>query len=512
MDLNFKKCTFGEIRTVLDTTVDNSFDFDVTLPDYFPDIQRILKCTVTPGIGSSVITDGRVSADGAAVLRVIYSSENKRIYCYEQNFSFGKSVEDSALKSNSSLISTVNTDFVNCRATGQRKLNIEGVLSIRFLVKDRVERSIICGCDDENIQLKSGRIDLLNSVGCSARSFVMSEVAKLPDGYAAVDKVLSTSAVASTDGIKAVNGKILIKGDLSVDIVYSGENDENSSVLFSHSMPISQIIESEGAGEDSESDVFLKICNLTVNVKNDANSVANQLEISAKIDVFVISEQRLISDVIDDAYSMTGNFKGRFENVGFKTLSERLSDRLKTSRNFDFGAEGITSLVSSWCSGIRHSQTVKDNAISLSGKMTVMMLFLNGEGEPSVTEREVDFDFSKKLSGDSDNILFDPVLQVGAFSCTMISDKEAKLQAEIIIDGTVYSYVTKKILIDASLEELEDGALKKPSVVIYFAEEGEDIWDIAGRYKTTVEKIKTENNLKDSMLKERQMIVIPSAK
>ncbi len=511
MNLNFKKCTFGEVRTVLDTTVDNSFDFDVTLPDYFPDIQRVLKCTVNPGITSSVITDGRVTADGTAVLRVIYSSENKRIYCYEQNFSFGKSIDDGTLQSEYSLITTANTDFVNCRATGQRKLNIEGVISLRFLVKGRVERSIICGCEDDNIQFKSNRIDLLNAVGCNVRSFVMSEVAKLPDGYAPIDRVLSASAGVVSNGTKAVSGKILVKGDLTVDVVYSGENDDGSAFVFSHTMPVSQIIESEGAGEDSESDVFLKICNISVSTKNDANGITNQIEINVKVDAFIISEQRMMSDVINDAYSMKGVFNGRFENVGFKTLSEKLSDTLRISRNFDFGAEGISTLVASWCNGLRHTQSVRDDELTLEGKMTVMMLYLNGDGEPSATEREVEFEFVKKLSGESDNTLFDPILQVGAFRCSCSSENEVKLQAEIIIDGTVYSYVTKRILVDATLEDGNEN-IETPSVVIYFAEEGEDIWDIAGRYRTTVDRIMTENQLKDSVLKDRQMIVIPSAR
>ena len=259
MDLNLKTFTLGEVRTVLDTTADNPFDFDVNLPDYFPDIQRVLKCIVTPGISASNSVAGRAMAEGNALMRIIYSADDKKIYCYEQSFPFSKSVEDSSLTGNDSLITTVKTDYVNCRATGQRRLSVSGVISIRFTVKSRTERRFVCGCDNSDVQLQTKRIDTVSTVGCCAKSFAMSEVAQLGSGFEPVDKLINASAHIVVDSSKAVSGKILIKGNLIVDIVYRSDSDTVESSVFRHTMPVSQIIEAQGATEDSINDIYINI-------------------------------------------------------------------------------------------------------------------------------------------------------------------------------------------------------------------------------------------------------------
>ena len=54
-----------------------------------------------------------------------------------------------------------------------------------------------------------------------------------------------------------------------------------------------------------------------------------------------------------------------------------------------------------------------------------------------------------------------------------------------------------------------DAKHKPASLVIYFSDPGESIWDIARKYNTTVEKIAVENSLTDDVMRERRMLLIP---
>ena len=48
-----------------------------------------------------------------------------------------------------------------------------------------------------------------------------------------------------------------------------------------------------------------------------------------------------------------------------------------------------------------------------------------------------------------------------------------------------------------------------PALVVYFAKEQEQLWDIAKKFRTSVELIKTENELKDDVLQSRRILLIP---
>ncbi|MEG0978834.1 MAG: LysM peptidoglycan-binding domain-containing protein, partial [Oscillospiraceae bacterium] len=56
----------------------------------------------------------------------------------------------------------------------------------------------------------------------------------------------------------------------------------------------------------------------------------------------------------------------------------------------------------------------------------------------------------------------------------------------------------------------EQGKKKqKAALTIYFSQGGENVWDIARRYNTTVEAIMRENSLADEQVSEKAMLLIP---
>ena len=82
MEFNQENRTFSTTVTVLDTVAEQLADVDLTLPDYCPDIEKILKCTLTPKIQSKSLSGGQLQIDGTCVVNVMYvESIKKTIRC-----------------------------------------------------------------------------------------------------------------------------------------------------------------------------------------------------------------------------------------------------------------------------------------------------------------------------------------------------------------------------------------------------------------------------------------------
>ena len=60
MEFNQENRTFRAPCTVLDTVAEQLTDVDLTLPDYCPDIEKILKCTLNPKIHSKTLSGGQL--------------------------------------------------------------------------------------------------------------------------------------------------------------------------------------------------------------------------------------------------------------------------------------------------------------------------------------------------------------------------------------------------------------------------------------------------------------------
>ena len=60
----------GIEKVLYDGFCEQSIDSDITLPDYCPDIMRILKCNVQVSVTNSKIAGDRAIADGNAKIRI----------------------------------------------------------------------------------------------------------------------------------------------------------------------------------------------------------------------------------------------------------------------------------------------------------------------------------------------------------------------------------------------------------------------------------------------------------
>ena len=73
MEYHLNKRSVSQRRNALDTASEQSVDFDLTLPDYCPDIERILSCNLDPKIYIANVSGDRLNIEGGACVRVMYA-------------------------------------------------------------------------------------------------------------------------------------------------------------------------------------------------------------------------------------------------------------------------------------------------------------------------------------------------------------------------------------------------------------------------------------------------------
>ena len=61
--------------TILDTAEELAIERDIVLPDYYPDVFRVLRCTAEPAVTSRSISGGRLSFEVSVTVRVSFCME-----------------------------------------------------------------------------------------------------------------------------------------------------------------------------------------------------------------------------------------------------------------------------------------------------------------------------------------------------------------------------------------------------------------------------------------------------
>ena len=89
---NLKTSVFS-IDTVFNESAEQPIDIDFTLPDYYADISKILKCRAISRISSKGINGSGISVEGCVTVTVIYCSSDNSISSYEYQYPFSKSFD-----------------------------------------------------------------------------------------------------------------------------------------------------------------------------------------------------------------------------------------------------------------------------------------------------------------------------------------------------------------------------------------------------------------------------------
>jgi hypothetical protein len=138
------------------------------------------------------------------------------------------------------------------------------------------------------------------------------------------------------------------------------------------------------------------------------------------------------------------------------------------------------------------------------------VMIKNETGMPAIIEKTEAFEHTIPVNGISETSSAD--INVTSVDCsyTITSSNSISIKADLRITGNVFlsssCEAVTEVNFDGSVKKVRDGdyALK-----LYYGVEGEDIWEIAKRYSTSVRSIMEENDLDEERLTKSGMLLIP---
>lgn len=506
MNINTVNTDISMKRLAFEEAAEQQIESDITLPDYFPDIVRVIKCTLKANIVSVSSGGNRITADGNAIISVLYICESGKLHCFEQKIPVSKYVETPKAEE-CTCIASAKTQYVNCRVISQRRIDIRGSIGIDFKAYEKCDKKIVSSCENKNIQLRTKSANVSNLKDCVSRCFSMNETIEIGASQGTIGQIVRCNAIAVLDSTKLVAGKILVKGELKVKVVYLTDGE---CVLekIENSMPISQIIEA-ATTENCSDFVTLSVPSVEVHAKTDSSGALRLIDVSAVIraDVSVYENEEI--QYTTDAYSTEYETDFQRESVELKSIFEKFSDTYLCKGSVEISGSAVKSIEDIFCNGLNYTVSLSGNEMLISGKANVSFLAVNSEDELQSFDRELDFQYKRATTlGES----FSASCNVTPTGIDYILSAENKLdiRIETEISGLIFDASKKQIISDISCDEAKKKKKRSAALTIYFAQQGEEIWEIARRYNTRVDLICAENNINSDCVEQNQKLYIPS--
>ncbi len=483
---------------------EKSVDAELTLPDYCGDVKRILKCILTPQVHSVNASGDKINIRGTALIRVIYADEKENIDCCEKSTDFSMSLQSSHTEGRVTVVAEALSEYVNCRAVSRRKVSVNGSVAVICRVFAGSFTEIPC-CAPDGVEICKNKRNQSLTVCVGEKSFEMSETVALTKDVPSVGKILLSDAWIETESLKAVQDKLLVKGELCVKTVYLAEGEVNKICSHLHKMPLSQIIDVDGIDESCEVSVQCRIGQLTVTGKSDSSHSGRLIDISARINCFISAEKSTEYEYISDCYCTRGRHTAEYA-VRQVSVPVYLQSRvLKLKKSIQLPTAG--EVCCGWVSECSTEARVSGNTVHGVINVTACFLCMDDNGAPLFCEREIEFESDTQL--DRECTSPDCSLRVNIRDVSVIGHKDGEVDftAEAEVTMRVYDCCSDRYVCD--IKETDAECKKSPALTVYYCEGGEKIWDIAKKHSTTVALIKSENGIDGDTVAKKRMLLIP---
>jgi len=477
-------------------------DCSIVLPDYFPDVMKILRYTARAVKAPVAYGENEETVSGTVNVEVSYVSEEGELCSCSQLQGFSHVFETAGK------VAAAETDIrmgeLGCKAVSKRRIDLHGSIEVTLRVLCYEEKEYVSSISGGGAVLKTGEAETKIITGEYAKEFTIEETGELGYGKPPFGKVLRSSAFAEVTECHVIQDKIVTKGEVRVSVLWQPEigeeNDEEGPFVSNFCFPVSRMTDAEGIEMTDICDAKFEAGFPEIRAEDGGKTIG----IKIRVGVFARSYKSANLVFVKDAFSSDYEMRTATEKLCFidEAMPVNISENIFEETDIPEEAEKVTDI---W---IETSEPRYNGEGKISAGMKICMFALDGDNNPLYFEKEAERNFALPTHGE--NAAFYN-LCCGVRSCefSVGRGKKAEISAAVLIDGTIYTALSTECITACSIDENKKVEHREEALTLCFAEKGEEIWDIAKKYRVPMNDILLENGISEEVLLEKTMLVIP---
>ena len=472
---------------------------ETAIPEYCPDIARIVDTAGRLTIREKLLGDDRCTVSGSVKVTVLYTSEEATgLRSLTMSVPFSCVLDDRALTQCTSLCAEGRVLLTEARAVTSRKLYIKVLPEVTVTGYRAVKRRLCSGTQEEptiRIQCRQTQLNLLTAVSEKVFCFtddVMLEVGCLPE-----DLLLHRMCPAVTSAQRLGN-KLMVKGDMWFQAIYRGEDQVLRQ--YCATLPFSQILDMAELPENAEYVLCPQISECDARILRTESG--SGFGLTAHVEVCVKAYQQQSISYISDIYSTRYDAAVERQEVVVPLAAPARTIRQEAQLHLEF--EGSQPFIS--VTAVDHAPVEilpEEERVSLRTSLHVRLLYLDESGAPVSTERTVEVTAATgEVTGPVAVCCCEASLQFSGGVC----------QVRIPVNFSVGCAGEAALSGITAVALTDTAAGPGPSLILCRMGRDETLWDVAKRYHTDEQAIRSANQLDNDEDAAKCMLLIPKVR
>ena len=484
----------------LDTAFEIAVEQEILLADYDKSVFKIVKTCVDHTITQKYINGNKLICEGYFRISIFYQppQEDKlTVITKKQPF---RHQLDLPVTVQSPYFLPVNgsLQYVNTRAVSPTRISVSGVYGFNAKVYGVQQTAVVSAVSSVTACADSNSQTYFTLCSAGQRQFSMEDEISLPDN---VDKILNINLGAHNCTVNSHQDKVNIKGEAVVDIFYTVENSSRINHI-PKTFLYNQVVDMPGMAENNVAYADFSITSFTVTANSDTGKT-NCL-ITATLDAKSFRKENLI--LVNDCFSKSYEYEKSHKDImmDFNISAVSKIQNFQVEDTIGSGFVPVYTIIDTSA-----PYTVEtDGRPVLKAKTTVSVIVKNENKEYECFTKtgDITLDTGSSLSADDD--IFVTCQRYGAD--VTVSGEVMKARFSVNVKGFVIRHKNHKVLADFTENHSAPVSNPADALILYYGDKGENVFDIAMKYRTDLSLVMTENNLDTKILTEDKMLLIPA--
>lgn len=486
-------------------------DDDYIVKDTKPDVVKVIH-----GRGEVALEEIRVNKDavwimGKLCFSVLYLSdkETERLESMESEIPFQEKLNMDGVDENDDVDVRVTLEDLNISMINSRKLSIQALLEVLAKSTGATEACLTVDVS-EDVEKLTRQEEILIPVEKMMHKEKLHQKYELPSSRQNIGKILFYMPQLSVVESVLQDGKVAFHGKLTIGVIYqtiAGDGLEWYEIddAFHFELPVENTME----GDLVWADVILEQSKLTPEEDYDGELRQMSFDYTILVRGQIYREEQV--EYLKDLYSLHKNYSVERTTCGcYKFLMKNVAkNRVSQQMQLEPVKPKMLSICTSAGSIEVDRVKVENNGLTLEGILRTELIYMTSSDSVPMASTcgQMEFKQFVEIKGMHEGTEYALNLSMESLQMNLLDHSSYEVLATISVGVLAYDHMEIDNI--SHVEELEEDMDKnQPGIIGYSVKEGETIWDIAKKYRCTIEDLKRTNELANGELSANQKLLV----
>lgn len=479
-------------KSVFCGDIDRETEKELVLPDYCPDITRLIRVDATPYIESCFAGGTKCTVNGTYIFTILYESDYNSALSYAVfPVNFTENIEIKDAGTDSRVNAKINIRRIGCKMINPRKFALRAKSALSLSVKS-VERKNVLDVTSlpENVFVKKDTIKWEEQSESKTYEFDFKESYSLPEKAVPIDDVVMSVFTAEKPECTVSEDCIFLKTTVTCKLFYSGESESERYIMSTKQFPVTMKIDDLPVSGNVSADSEITVSKTEISIDVDSYGENRIVDVSFTLKSAIVTKKTETAEYATDCFA--SDVRGSAEIAQFTTLTdgEKVTRVFSAESRFAHEETRFTEICDHTAEINECRIKSDENGTFLSGLYTVSVLGLTENGYES---KDFPSSFEEKLT--SEKMDFDVCdVQCRVFETNTLLASDGGIDVRIMCRALIKTENKVTFSAATGIRKNDDKKADEYTLIFCYPAENDTLWSIAKRYFTSPEKIANDNS------------------